>query len=290
MLFWVCVNVLSFGQTTGFAEKIDSLIAAKTDKPFNGIVLIAQNGQTKYLKIHGLADINAKTSLKRDSPFVIGSISKQITAVLVLRELDKGHLALHIPIRQYLPELTQPWADTVTIHQLLTHTHGITELDKSLAFTPGTQYAYSQLGYELLGKIAEKTSGKSFAALSEELFEQCDMKNTFHPDSRKNRPLPKGYSAQPDGSLTFEKNSLENYVAAGSFVSTADDLVRWNQLLYNGKLLKPATYQQMITKQKNLVRQHPLFGKTEYGYGITVSGEGKSVQLGQTGYAPGFVS
>jgi len=84
----------------------------------------------------------------------------------VLREFDKGNIDLFTPIKKYLPELTQSWADTVTIHHLLTHMHGISQLDKPTTFKVGTQYSYSQIGYELLAKIIERTSGKSFAELS----------------------------------------------------------------------------------------------------------------------------
>ncbi|HEX9513956.1 MAG TPA: serine hydrolase domain-containing protein [Puia sp.] len=61
-----------------------------------------------------------------------GSISKQITAVLVLRAYDQGKLRLQDTLRRYLPDLKASWADSITVHQLLTHTHGITYLDQPL--------------------------------------------------------------------------------------------------------------------------------------------------------------
>ena len=125
----------TFGQKSN--QSIDSLISAVTKNPFNGIILISQNGKIKYSKIIGYSDLEKKTILKLDNEFVIGSISKQITAVLVLREFDKGHLVLNEPIHKYLPELNQSWADTVTIHHLLTHTHGITEIDQPTSFAVG---------------------------------------------------------------------------------------------------------------------------------------------------------
>jgi len=175
---------VSSGQQLNFSKQVDSLISAKTEKPFNGIILISQNGKTKYSKVYGYSDIEKKKGLKFNDQFVIGSISKQFTAVLVLQEFDKGRLDLSTPIHKYLPELIQPWADTVTIHHLLTHTHGIVQLDKPTTFKVGTQFSYSQIGYDLLAKIVERTSGKTFAELSKSLFEKCGMKNTFHPDNK----------------------------------------------------------------------------------------------------------
>ncbi|WP_269222639.1 serine hydrolase domain-containing protein [Flavobacterium sp. IMCC34518] len=287
------VSCLSFGQNkNSFEKKIDSLIESKTTKPFNGIILISQNGKVKYSKIVGYSDLEKKTPLQINNQFVIGSISKQITAVLVLQEYEKGHLKLNEPLHTYLPELTQKWADTVTIHHLLTHMHGIVALDKPTAFKVGSQfnYSYSNTGYDLLSKITERTSGKSFAMQSKELFQKCGMKNTFHPDDKEYKNLVKGYSEQENGELLFEENSFRNAPAAGSFVSNATDLNIWNQNLQAGKLLKPAAFKIMTSKQEGAIRQHPLSGITHYGYGITIDTKDKMTQLGQTGFAPGFVS
>lgn len=269
------------------APKIDTLLSPKTSKPFSGVILITQNNKTIYTKTVGYADIENKTVLKPNDQFCVGSISKQFTSVLVLQQFEKGNVALHVPIKKYLTQLTQSWADTVTIHHLLTHTHGITALDKPTMFPVGTQYDYSQLGFKLLADIIEKASGKSFEQLSMELFKICGMMSTFHPDSKQYH-LIKGYIEQANGSLLHDSTSLQNYPAAGSFISTAHDLMMWNKHLHNGKLLKDSTYQIMLTKQKNAIRLHPIFGKTAYGYGITVGNENNIVQLGQTGFAPAF--
>lgn len=281
----------SFGQDKIFlSNQIDSLINTKSTKPFNGIIAIAKPRKIQYLKIKGFVDNKKKIPLKRNAQFVIGSISKQFTAALMLRAFDAGKVDLHKSIKNYIPNLRISWADSVTIHQLLTHTHGITALNKPLSFKAGTQYAYSQIGYDLLAQILESVTQQSFAQLADELFKKCGMLNTFHPNLKKYKNLVKGYSEQENGNLAFETATFENYPAAGGFISTVDDLVKWNEWLYSGKLFKPATFQMMKTKQPVAIRQHPLFGKTEYGYGITVDDKEGLLQLGQTGYAPGFIS
>lgn len=290
LLIFFKTTIVTFGQQNNVEKQIDSLISAKTTKPFNGIILISQKGKTKYSKMYGYSDIDKKKVLKMNDQFVIGSISKQFTAVLVLREFDKGHLELTTPIHAYLPELTQSWADTVTVHHLLTHMHGITQIDKPTTFKVGTQYSYSQIGYDLLAKIIEKTSGISFAELSKNLFKECGMKNTFHPDSKEYNNLVKGYTEIETGKIEFENETFQNYVAAGSFISTAKDLNIWNKIFYSGKLLENETMKRLETKQKGAFRDHPIFGITEYGYGITIDTKANILQLGQTGFAPGFVS
>ena len=290
LLIFLKSTIVTFGQQNIINEQIDSLISTKSTKPFNGVILISQKGKTKYSKIFGYSNIDKKESLKLNDQFVIGSISKQFTAVLVLREFDKGNIDLFVPIRQYLPELTQSWADTVTIHHLLTHLHGITQLDKPTTFKVGTQYSYSQIGYDLLSKIVERTSGKSFAELSKNLFEECGMKNTFHPDIKGYNNLVIGYTENDNDKIEFETETFQNYVAAGSFISTAEDLNIWNKYFYSGKLLKRKTMKMVETKQNGAVRNHPIFGITEYGYGITVDTKENILQFGQTGFAPGFIS
>lgn len=290
LILFLNATIVGFGQQNNIEKQIDSLISIKTTKPFNGIIYISDNGKAQYSKLFGYSDIEVKEPIKLNDQFVIGSISKQITAVLVLREFDKGNIDLFTSIHKYLPNLTQSWADTVTIHHLLTHMHGITQLDRPTTFKIGTQYSYSQIGYDLLAKIIESTSGKSFAELSKNLFEECGMKNTFHPDIKEYSNLVKGYTQSENSKIEFETETFQNYVAAGSFISTAEDLNIWNKIFYSGKLLKNKTMKMLETKQNGAVRDHPIFGITEYGYGITIDTKEGILQYGQTGFAPGFIS
>jgi len=206
-----------------------------------------------------------------------------------LKEYERNNVQLHVPIRWYLPELKQKWADSVTIHQLLTHTHGIVDMNKPSIFPAGTSYNYSQIGYDLLAKIAERATGKKFDVLSKELFKKCGMTSTLHPDSDGIKSLVIGYTAKKD-ELEVEVNSFQNYPAAGCFISTAEDLVKWNECLYGGKVLKKKTLKLLQTQYEGAVRNHPLFGETHYGYGITITKVNDQLQLGQTGFVPGFVS
>jgi CubicO group peptidase (beta-lactamase class C family) len=276
------------GQRSFTTVQIDSVLAA-CEYPFNGVAMISQKGKLLYHKANGYADFEKQTKIQEGDAFVIGSVSKQFTAVLVLREVDAGRLNPDLPIRRYLPEIKQKWADSVTVKHLLSHTHGIISPDKPAGFSAGSRFQYSQLGYELLAQIVEKTSGKSFQKLSSDLFSVCKMGSSRHP-TLPQAGLLRGFSWQKNGRLEPDTNSLENYPAAGSFISTATDLVLWNECLHGGKLLKKASYDSMVNPAKNAVRDHPVFGKTLYGYGTTVGKMGNYFAIGQTGFAPGFVT
>lgn len=265
--------------------KIDSII---NKHKFNGIISVSKDSVMAYSKVVGYSDLENKTKLDWDDQFVIGSISKQITAVLILRAFEKGKIELEQSIDYYLPEISQAWTETVTVHHLLTHTHGIIDLEEPLEFQAGSQFHYSQLGYDLLAQILEKVSEKTFEDLSTELFLEYELKNTFHPYNKGYKNLVKGYEENEQGELIFSTNSSLNYAAAGSFISTVSDLKKWNEMLYSGKLVRAETLKLMTTKYAT--RVHPIFESVEYGYGLLFKNGEHDIQIGALGYAPGFIS
>ncbi len=276
------------GNQESFVEltsEIDSIISKNK---FNGVVYLSTDSIDIYSKSIGFSDLENKTKIDINDQFVIGSISKQITAVLILREYEKGKIGLNDTIGEYLTEINQTWVKLITIHQLLTHTHGIVDLDKPLQFIQGSQFQYSQLGYELLAQILQKVTGKTFKDLSTELFNQYGLKNTFHPNNKAYKNLVKGYEEGENGILEYTEHSLDNYASAGSFISNVRDLKRWNQLLYAEKLVKKETLELMKTKYAT--RIHPIFDTIDYGYGLIFKAGEQNIQIGAFGYAPGFVS
>jgi D-alanyl-D-alanine carboxypeptidase len=271
--------------TDKFIFQVDSILSQNM---FNGVILITKDSNCIYKKVLGFSDLEQEIPLKENDEFVIGSISKQITAALILREFEKGTLTLNDKISLYLPDIHQDWAKKISIHQLLTHTHGIQEVTKPLEFEPGTQFHYSQLGYELLAQILEKINSKSFQEISTTFFAEIGLKNTFHPKKKEYLNLVKAYEENGNGKLEYVTNSLENYAAAGSFISTADDLNQWNHMLYSGKVVRKKTLELM--KRDYATRSHPIFETIEYGYGLMFKKGEENLQIGATGYAPGFVS
>lgn len=286
------LSVKFFSQTDkNWQNKIDSIIQIKEPVNFNGVILINKNGKTVYSKAFGFSDIENKTPLKMNNQFEIMSNTKQITSVLVLKQVEKGKINLHAPIKKYLPDLKQTWADSVTVHQLLNHTHGIVDVKKTLVFKPGTDFKYGNLSNILLGKIIEKTSEKTYHQLATELFKQLKMNDTFCYSKNDRKDLVWGYINKENEFLKVENSMIndENLPADG-VISTVNDLVIWNNQLHKGKILNPKSYQLMTTE--SVKSQHDVFGNEKMGYGYNIRiAEANEVQyFGHTGLGDGFSS
>ena len=274
-----------------YSIKIDSVIKATTPRQFNGVIVISQKGKIKYSKAYGLANFNSKKALKIEDQFEVMSVSKQVTAVLILKEVEKGKIDLQSPIKRYLPDLKQTWTDSVTVHQLLNHTHGITALDKPLAFRPGTEYKYGNLSNILLGKILEFSTKKTYSELANQLFKELKMKNSFAYSKDKMQNVVSGYTTKNNDFTLVTTTQIDNEsIPADGIITTANDLLIWNSNLHKGKLLKPEQYQLMITSSS--MAQHNVFGKDKvgYGYGIRICDNDKVKYFGHTGLGDGFAA
>ncbi|WP_294287666.1 serine hydrolase domain-containing protein [uncultured Chryseobacterium sp.] len=289
-LFLFLSFVNAFAQSPYIFE-IDSLISTRNPRNFNGVILITKKGKIQYSRAYGIKDIYNPAPLKMDDPFEIMSNTKQITAVLLLQEAEKGKIDLQSPVGRYLDDLTQPWADSVTIHQLLNHTHGITDLNKPLAFKPGSDFRYGNLSTILLGKIIEKVSGQSYKSTAENLFRKLGMNDTFFYSKDGNRKPVTGQMADRNVFSAVEESFItdENLPADG-VVTTAKDLSIWNEALHKGKILTPEMYGLMTTP--SAMSQHDVFGKekTGYGYNIRIVNDQEIPYYGHTGLGDGFTS
>ena len=289
MLF-ISFNI--YGQNKDdYSSKIDSLIKTTNPRSFNGVILISQKGKTKYKKAYGYSNIEKKIPLTTEDNFIIMSNSKQITAVLILKEVEKGKIDLQSPVRKYLPDLPQSWADSVTVHQLLNFSAGITDIDKPLIFTPGTNFKYGNTTYIMLGKIIEKVTGRKYIDVANDLFKELKMKNTYCFEQDKIQNRVQGYR-NANNNFKLEETSIENNekVSAAGIISNVTDLNIWDQLLHNGKILKTETYKLMTSY--TITAQHNAFGKEKigYGYGVRISDKTPIKYIGHTGGGSGFVS
>lgn len=278
-------------QKDDYPAKIDSLIRNTTVRPFNGVIHITQNGRTKYSKAYGYANFDKKTPIKINDQFEIMSNSKQVTAVLLLREVEKGNVALQSPIKKYLPYITQSWADTVTVLQLLNHTHGIIDIEKPLLFKAGTDFKYGNVSYGLLGKIIEYASKKSYTENATELFKQLKMNSTLcYSKDKIQNPVSGHFNTNNIFEVVDSTQININSLPADGIVSTVKDLVIWNENLHKGKILTPEMYKLMTTY--TVLAQHNVFGKDKigYGFGIRINDKNKPKYLGHTGLGDGFAS
>jgi D-alanyl-D-alanine carboxypeptidase len=280
-----------------YAAKIDSLINTKYPRSFNGIIWITKKSKTKYLKTYGYSNFETKTPFTLKDNFRIQSLSKQITAIIVLREVEKGKIDLHVPISKYLPDFKQTWADTVTVNHLLNNTAGIVDITKPLSFRPGTDYYYSNPGYGLLRPIIEKVTGKTFIEVANSLFKELEMHNSYcYEINKPNAGLIDGYWVSKDSVKRFDFKSLNytpetwaNFIPGGGMISNAIDLNTWDKKLHHGKILKPETYKLMTNYE--ITAQHDSFGKDKvgYGYGLRISDKSPVKYLGHSGKGLGFI-
>lgn len=273
-----------------FTKKIDNLVKMTNPRSFNGVVFIQKNGKVKYQKAYGFSDFKLKMPLKISDRFSTMSIAKQITATLILQEVEKGTIDLHKPIRTYLPDFQYSWADTITVHQLLNHTSGLysDDLKPNLKFKPGTDFGYSNIGYYVAGLVLEKQSHKTYQELVTSLFKKYKMNNSFYPTETSGKFLTKGHTIRKDG--TFKLNEKSGFTTDHYFGShlivTAPDLAKWNESLHNDKLLNSKTYQLMTNY--SVTNTHQVFSEKPigYGYGLRINDKDSIYEIGHTGFHP----
>jgi len=270
-------------------EKIDELLNLYYSfGELNGAVLVAENGKIIYKKAFGLANRELNVSNQTDSRFNIHSMSKQFTAALIMQLKEEGKLKLDGKISDYLPAYPKEIGEKVTIHQLLTHTHGIPEPDynklpldisgpadkvlkeymsKPFKFEPGSKFEYSGLvGYAILGAIIEKLSGKSYEeVLTRRILKPLNMKNSGYANDRK-IVEKKSTSYIKTRDYRFEKrvrNVDPLFTGATNIYSTVDDLYLWDRALSTGPLLTKESRDLLLARHANVPYNSTLF----YGYG-----------------------
>jgi CubicO group peptidase (beta-lactamase class C family) len=270
------------------AKTLDVLLTKLYAADAPGAAVIAvRDGRTVLRKAYGMADLELGVPLQPDMVFRIGSMTKQFTAVAILMLVEEGKLAVSDPITKFLPDYPTG-GKTITVEHLLTHTSGIKSYtsmpdflanirkdytvgelidhfkDQPMDFEPGERYQYDNSGYFLLGTIIEKASGMGYEAfLKKRVFDVVGMPQTSLEST--SRIVPRrahGYSKTGDTWTNADWMSMTQPYAAGSIVSTVDDLARWDAALYTGKLVRPETLQAAFTPHR-LKDGKP----TEYGYG-----------------------
>jgi CubicO group peptidase (beta-lactamase class C family) len=275
-------------------------------------VLVARDGKIIYKKAFGYQNIGQKTMATPETKFRIGSITKQFTASAILRLQEEGKLQITDKLSKYLPDF--PRGDEVTIHHLLTHTSGIHSytgksdfMDKVTApistsdlisyfkndpydFNPGDEFRYNNSGYFLLGYIIEKVSGKSYPQyLKDNFFTPLQMTNTgVHEASLKLEHEATGYEKSGAGFKPSANWNMTWAGGAGALYSTVEDLYKWNEAVFNGKVLKPESMKAAFTPVKLNNGQAP--SGTSYGYGWFL-GDFRGEQIIQHGGGlHGFIS
>jgi len=270
------------------ATQIDQILA-KTYKPGEpgAAALVIKDGKVILRKGYGLADMELGVPVEPDMIFRLGSVTKQFTAVSILMLAEQGKLSLQDEITKFLPDYPTQ-GKTITVEHLLTHTSGIKSYtsmpewlplwrkdfsvkelvdlfkNQPMEFAPGERWNYNNSGYVLLGAIIEKASGLTYEDfLQKNIFGPLGMKHSYYGNITPVIPrrIP-GYSKGKSGFENAAYLSMTQPYAAGSLISSVDDLAIWNDALFAEKLLPRKSLEKAFTtcKLKN--------GEdTRYGYG-----------------------
>ena len=276
---------------------------------FNGTVLIAHKGKIIYKNALGYKNLRQKDSLNLNTAFQLASVSKPLTATAILVLYEKGLLSLDDPLQKFFPEF--PY-EGITIKLLLTHRSGLANYmyladrvwpDKTIPMTnsdvvelltkhkprpyypPDYKYNYSNTGYALLAAVVEKVSGKSFKRfMKEEIFEPLDMKNSFvyiEGESPASENKATGYTRW---NRIAYRTYLDGVAGDKGIYSTVEDLLKFDQALYDEKLLSEETLKKAYTPLHDDLREDDNYG---LGWRIDASDEDNKVVY-HTGWWRGF--
>jgi len=236
-------------------SEIDSIFSFATPATPGCAVGVSQHGKVVVNRAYGLADVERRVPLSQRAIFDIGSTQKQFVAAAVLLLVEDGRLSLSDDIRKYLPELPD-YGHKVTVDHLLTHTSGIRDWtgmlpmaeegtdvlqmilrQRGLNFTPGEEWSYSNSGYVLLKEIVARARGMSFAEFARRrLFEPLGMKSSSYVADILQGTGDRALGYQKEGTGWKQYMRLGNNRGGGAVISTAGDLLIWNDALTNGRL------------------------------------------------------
>ena len=282
-------SVITQFQKNLLTQQIDSVFSKSK---FNGSISVMQNDKILYEKYNGFENFKTKTPLDSNSVFAIGSVSKQITAVMILLLEEQGKLKVEDQVSKFLKEFQSKTFENITIAQLLNHTSGLNDSGSGLLSKPGTKFNYSNKGYRYLGQLIEKISGEKYGENAKELFAKAGMKHSSTSDLFVNHHFSSAYLGNTSRFQEVENmpkrlSNSEISVGAGGVLSTVSDLHQWNFALYNGRILKPESLRKFMTNSTE--NNHPILGKVGYGFGIMMN-ERKPGSYFHTGYVKGSPS
>lgn len=312
------VDQISGTQKTVSGVASSKNITAEIDAIFNqaypanapgATVLIVKNDKIIYRKAFGMANLELNVPMKPENVFKLASITKQFTSVAILMLIEQGKLRLKDTLSKYIADF--PRGNEISIHHLLNHSSGIRDytrilelraksrLDISpealvntfknlpLEFNPGEKYDYNNSGYVLLGYIIEKVSGMRYGDFIEKnIFDKLDMKHSYYADNYKiTADRAYGYQIYEGNYENAEYISPDFPYAAGSLMSTIDDLFLWNKALYNNTLISEKSKELAFTNHKLANGKH-----SNYGYGWFINEIAGLTTIEHPGGINGFTS
>jgi CubicO group peptidase (beta-lactamase class C family) len=255
-------------------------------------LLVSHNGEPVRAQGFGFSNVELQVPVKPETVFQSGSVGKQFTATAVMMLVEQGKISLDDSITKYFPEAPATWKP-VTVRHLLSHTGGFTDYPKNfdfrkdrsedellkiveaipLAFPPGTNWSYSNLGYLTLGILIHRVTGTFYGdVLQERIFGPLGMQTTRIISEANIIPNRSAGYRLVKGELKNQEwvSPVLNTTADGSLYFSILDLAKWDAALYTGKLLKRSSLEQMWSVVK-LNNGKPNSGNYGFGWEITNS-------------------
>ncbi|MBL56322.1 MAG: hypothetical protein CMP61_03955 [Flavobacteriales bacterium] len=272
---------------------------------FNGSIAIAKNGQIVFDTISGFSNVRRRIKLKENSVQQLASITKPVTATVVLQLVEEGKLKLSDTITQFLSELPEHYS-RLTIKQLLSHRSGLSQYyyfcdhlmderekliynDTVLCvmnfhnpdphFKPGKRYDYCNTNYLLLASIIEAIEKKSYPnVIKERILDKCGMKNSFVFNCKEDSVPSNLVYGHTKWNKLFEFDYLDGIVGDKGLFSNAKEMLLFDNKLNNGSLLNDSTINLAFTPHNKIkhgksyglgwrIRHHKKLGKIIYHTG-----------------------
>jgi len=253
-----------------------------------GAALIVKDGKIIYREAAGMANMELDVQMNPDHVFRIGSITKQFTSCAIIKLAEEGKLDLQDDITKYIEDYPTH-GYTITIEHLLTHSSGIKSYtsmsdwtaeirrkdftppelveffkNQPMDFAPGEEFRYNNSAYFLLGYVIELVSGQTYEDYIEEnFFKPLGMANSYYGST--SQIIPKradGYAQGENGYYNDDFLSMTQPYAAGSLLSTVDDLYVWYKAVMNYKVISEESLKKATTS--NVLNNG---SKTGYGFG-----------------------
>lgn len=307
----VCILIACQVQAQDLKSQFDRMIDSnfKSSEP-GGVVIVSTKNKIIYERAFGMANLELNVPMNKVMVFNIASMTKQFTAIAILRLVEQNRLALSDTVGKFVHDLPDAIRG-ISIEQLLTHTGGVpnakninnlliagrgwlscdqimeTFKNQPLDFKPGTAWAYSNSGYQVLGCVLEKITNKAYGDyMDDSLLAPLGMKHSrYGVDVLVTPNLASSYVYSRSGIRNAVNNNVQAAFAAGGLQSTAEDMVIWNRALLSFKLVGKETLGKAWTRSAKGDGT-----QTDYGYGWFVGELQGSRLVEHGGNMGGFMS
>ncbi|MEG1025301.1 MAG: serine hydrolase domain-containing protein [Flavobacterium sp.] len=303
-LFYVLLFIAATLKSTAqdlHLDKVDTFVSLiENNNRGIGSLTIYKGGKSIYDRNFGQASITDK-EINKNTKYKIGSITKTFTAVLIFDLIENGSLSLEDKLEKFYPDM--PGAKKITILEMLHHSSGLGDFawtednpdwlnqkvtekqifdeikKQGLIFTPGEKQEYSNSGYYLLAKIAEKVSKKEYAVLiNEKICLPLGLNNTVSM-TKEAKNIYESYTYGADKRWAeVEDFYFPNTTGAGDLAATTADMLTFINSLFTYKILKKETVEKMkpVIENKEYfgmgLMQMPMRNQMFYGHGGDTKG------------------